>query len=233
MTIEIYLDSANVDDMRAALKDGVVSGFTTNPTIARRAGIVDYEAWVRDVLAAVTEHPISFEVFADDFGEMEEQARKLAALAANVYVKIPITNTRGESAGPLIKRLAADGAKVNVTAILTSEQVRVVACALNPEVPAIVSVFAGRIADTGRDPVEQMATARRLLLGLPLAKLLWASPREALNIAQAEWCGAHIITVTPELLAKWRAMRGKDLAELSLATVKMFRDDAVASGYTL
>lgn len=232
LEIAIYSDGADVREMIAARDAGLVKGFTTNPTLMRKIGISDYEAFAKEVLEAIGAMPISFEVFADEFDEMERQARKIATWGDAVYVKIPITNTRGESAVPLIRRLSASGVKLNVTAILTMKQVEEVVDALDPETPAVVSVFAGRIADTGVDPVPMMKEAAAICAKRPKAELLWASPRELLNIFQAQECGCRIITVTPDLLKKL-AMVGKPLDELSLDTVKMFYNDAAAAGYTL
>jgi transaldolase len=233
LKIAIYADGADVRDMIAARDGGIVKGFTTNPTLMRKCGVADYAAFAKEALAATGDMPISFEVFADDFDEMERQAKLIATWGNSVFVKIPITNTKGESAVPLIERLAAAGVKLNVTAILTLEQVRaVVVDALNPDVPAIVSVFAGRIADTGRDPVPLMREAAAICAEKPKAELLWASPRELLNIFQAEECGCRIITVTSDILKKL-AMVGKSLDELSLDTVKMFYNDASAAGFRL
>lgn len=232
LEIAIYSDGADVREMIAARDAGLVKGFTTNPTLMRKIGISDYEAFAKEVLEAIGAMPISFEVFADEFDEMERQARKIATWGDAVYVKIPVTNTRGESAVPLVRRLSASGVKLNVTAILTMKQVEDVVDALDPETPAVVSVFAGRIADTGVDPVPMMKEAAAICSRRPKAELLWASPRELLNIFQAQECGCRIITVTPDLLKKL-AMVGKPLDELSLDTVKMFYNDAAAAGYTL
>lgn len=232
LEIHLYADGADVRDMVSARAAGIVKGFTTNPTLMRKSGISDYEVFAREALQAVAGMPISFEVFADEFDEMERQARLIATWGESVFVKIPITNTRGESAIPLIKRLAKGGVKLNVTAILTLQQVQDVVEALDASVAAIVSVFAGRIADTGRDPVPLMREARAIVDRKPKAQLLWASPRELLNIFQADECGCHIITVTPEILKKL-AMVGKSLDELSLDTVKMFYQDAAAAGFRL
>jgi transaldolase len=199
----------------------------------RKAGIHDYEPFARELLQHITEKPISFEVFSDEFPEMRRQGLKIKGWAKNVYVKIPITNTRGESSLPLVRELALEGVKLNVTAILTLEQVAGVAKALNPKVPAVVSVFAGRIADTGVDPMPQMRESKKLLAGLPQAELLWASVREVLNIFQADDCGCEIVTVPHDILAKAMKMVGIDLAELSLDTVKMFAVDAKAAGFSL
>ena len=232
LRIHLYADGADVRDMKAARESGVVKGFTTNPTLMRKSGVSDYEAFARDALLAVSGLPISFEVFADDFAEMERQALKIAKWGEGVFVKIPITNTKGESAIPLIKRLTAAGVKLNITAILTLQQVSDTVAALNPDVPAIVSVFAGRIADTGRDPVPLMKEAAMIVARKPKAQLLWASPRELLNVIQADECGCHIITVTGDILKKL-SMIGKPLEELSLDTVKMFYNDASAAGFKL
>jgi len=230
LKIELYADGADVREMTAARDAGLVKGFTTNPTLMRKCGIADYEKFAREALGAVGGLPISFEVFADEFDEMERQAKRIATWGAGVFVKIPITNTRRESSINLIRRLSAAGVKLNITAILTIDQVRCVVDALNAEVPAIVSVFAGRIADTGVDPVPLMAEAAKIVRKKPKAQLLWASPRELLNIFQADACGCHIITVTPDILKKL-TMVGKSLDDLSLDTVKMFYNDAAAAGF--
>lgn len=209
-----------------------VKGLTTNPTLMRKAGISDYVSFAKDVLAAIKDKPISFEVFSDDLDEMERQARIIASWAPNVYVKIPVTNTNRVSTVPLIQKLAAAGIKLNVTAILTAQQVRDVADVLSPKVPSIVSVFAGRIADTGRDPLPHMIESKQILASNPAAELLWASSRELLNIVQADEMGCHIITVTADILKKAEKM-GYDLTELSLDTVKMFYDDGQKAGYAL
>jgi len=232
LKIELYADGADVREMTAARDAGLVKGFTTNPTLMRKSGIADYEKFAREALGAVGGLPISFEVFADEFDEMERQAKRIATWGAGVFVKIPITNTRRESSINLIRRLSAACVKLNITAILTIDQVRCVVDALNAEVPAIVSVFAGRIADTGVDPVPLMAEAAKIVRKKPKARLLWASPRELLNIFQADACGCHIITVTPDILKKL-TMVGKSLDDLSLDTVKMFYNDAAAAGFRL
>jgi transaldolase len=219
--------------MVAARDAGLIQGFTTNPTLMRKSGITDYQSFAQEALAATGDMSISFEVFADEFDEMERQARLIATWGASVYVKIPITNTRGESSIPLIARLSAAGVKLNITAILTLEQVRDVVEALDPTTPAIVSVFAGRIADTGVDPVPLMREAAAICAAKPKAELLWASPRELLNIFQADEVGCHIITVTSDILKKFSTMVGKPLDELSLDTVKMFYNDAAAAGFKL
>lgn len=232
LKIEIYADGADLADMLEASKKSHVKGLTTNPTLMRKAGVTDYEGFARKVLEHITTLPISFEVFSDEFDEMERQARLINSWGPNVYVKIPVTNTRGISSAPLIQTLAKDGIKLNITAILTVDQVRAIVQVLNPDAPAIVSVFAGRIADTGLDPLPIMKDCLQLVRSRPLAKLLWASPRELLNIVQADQMGCHIITVTSDLLKKLPGI-GKDLSQLSLETVKMFYDDAQKAGFTL
>lgn len=230
--IHIFADGANLDQMREAARLPFIRGFTTNPTLMRKAGIPDYAAFARAVLAAIPDRPVSFEVFADDFPTMERQAHILAAWGSNVFVKIPISNTAGASAAPLLRRLSQAGVQLNVTAITTLEQVAAVAEALRDGPSAIVSVFAGRVADTGLDPVPLMSAARALLAPSPQLRLLWASPRELLNLVQAEAAGCHIITMTPELLAKLPWL-GRDLNQVSLDTVKMFYDDATRAAYRL
>lgn len=232
LKIKLFADGADLAGIMEMHADPRIAGFTTNPTLMRKAGVADYEAFARDLLGHVTDRPVSLEVFADDAAEMERQARRLAALGPNVNVKIPVTNTAGESMAPLVGRLAAEGVQLNITAILKLDQVREIGAALDPGTPAIVSVFAGRIADTGRDPVPMMAEALTILADKPKAELLWASPRELLNIFQADAIGCHIITATPDILKKL-ALVGKDLAAYSLETVEMFRRDAVAAGYRL
>ncbi|HPF99726.1 MAG TPA: transaldolase [Kiritimatiellia bacterium] len=232
LRIKIFSDGADLDSIIDAYSKGVVKGFTTNPTLMCKAGITNYMTFAAEVLRVVKDMSVSFEVFSDDFPTMREQALKLAELADNVFVKIPITNTKRESAAPLIKELAGLGLKLNVTAIMSLKQVKEVAAALNPSVPAIVSVFAGRIADSGRDPLPVMKESLEILKPLPKAELLWASPREALNIIQADAMGCHIITVTPDLLAKAKNF-AKDLEDFSLDTVKMFYNDAVKSGFKI
>lgn len=232
LRIDLYSDGADVAEIRAAAQAGVVRGFTTNPTLMRKCGVTDYESFARQALKAAGGLPISFEVFADEFDEMERQARLIATWGESVFVKIPITDTRGTSCVSLIRRLSIAGVKLNVTAILTNAQVAAVVEVLDPATPAIISVFAGRIADTGRDPVPLMREALALMEKRPKARLLWASPRELLNIFQADACGCHIITATPEILKKL-AMVGKSLDQLSLETVRMFYDDAAAAGFKL
>ena len=232
LKIRIFADGAHVEGIRKAAADSRIQGFTTNPTLMRIAKVDDYKAFAHDVLEIVPDKPVSFEVFADDFPTMEKQAREIASWGQNVYVKIPITNTKGESAGPMIAVLSAAGIKLNITAILTTEQVEEVARRIAKETPAVVSVFAGRIADTGRDPVPLMITALQILRERPREELLWASPRELLNVFQADAIGCHIITVTDDLLKKL-ALVGKDLNDFSRETVLMFYKDALAAGYSI
>jgi len=232
LRVKIFADGADRAAMLALNAQPFVKGLTTNPTLMRKAGIADYQAFARDILEHIRDKPVSFEVISDEFAEMERQAQEIAGWGDNVYVKIPVTNTRGEPSHALVRRLASRGVKVNVTAILTLSQVREVAAALNPEVASYVSVLAGRIADTGVDPVPLMAAAVRILATIPAAELIWGSPRELLNIFQADSIGCHIITVTPDLLRKLPLV-GRNLEELSLETVRMFYDDATAAGYSL
>jgi transaldolase len=230
--VEIFADGADLDGIKAMYAKPWIRGFTTNPTLMRKAGVADYRRFAAQVLQVVPDRPVSFEVFADDFAEMERQAREIASWGPNVDVKIPVMNTRRESAGPLIQRLSRAGVQVNVTAVLTLQQVKAITASLAEDTRAIVSVFAGRIADTGVDPVPAMREALKILQARPRAKLLWASPRELLNVVQASDIGCHIITVTNELLAKL-SLLGKDHDDYSLETVEMFRRDAVAAGYTI
>lgn len=232
LKIKIFADGADLDAMKSLSKNPVIQGFTTNPTLMRQVGIEDYEAFAHQVLEVITDRPVSFEVFADDAASMEKQALAIASWGDNVNVKIPITNTLGESMVPLVGRLSDAGVQVNVTAMMTLDQVRETAKVLNADVPAIVSVFAGRIADTGRDPIPHMEEAVNILKDKPQAELLWASPREVLNIIHADQVGCHIITVTHDLLAKADGF-GKDLDQFSLETVKMFFNDASSAKYTI
>jgi transaldolase len=233
LKIQIYADGADKAGILDLYAKPYIKGLTTNPSLMKKAGIRDYEAFARDILRTVTAKPISLEVFSDEFSEMKRQALKIATLGKNVFVKIPITNSRGEPSLPLIRDLAAQQVQLNVTAILTIAQVRDVAAALNPDVPAVVSVFAGRIADTGRDPEPLMRASRALLECQPKAGLLWASVREVLNIFQAEESGCHIVTVPHDILAKAAKLLGMELGALSLDTVKTFAKDASEAGYTL
>jgi transaldolase len=231
--IKIFADGASVASMLEAARDQGIAGFTTNPTLMRKAGVSDYAAFAREVLAGIRDKPISFEVFADDTDGMRRQAREIAAWGDNVYVKIPVTNTGGEASTDLVRELAAAGVKVNVTAICTLDQVRAIASALAGGPPSVISVFAGRIADTGRDPIPLMREALAICRAADRRiELLWASPREVLNIVQAAEIGCDIITVTSDLLAKLPLI-GKELAAFSLETVQMFHRDAAAAGYKL
>jgi transaldolase len=232
LAVKIFADGADLAGMLQLYREPFIKGFTTNPTLMRKAGITDYRAFARQVLQAIPDRPISFEVFSDEFDEMERQAREIAGWGDNVYVKIPVTNTRREPACKLIYALSHAGVKVNVTAMLTLEQVRDAAAAVAGGAPACLSVFAGRIADTGYDPVPLMAAAVELLRTAPNAELIWASPRELLNVFQADAIGCHIITVTHDILKKL-SLVGYDLAEYSLDTVKMFHGDAKQAGFTL
>ena len=230
--VKIFADGADIDGILTLHKNPLIKGFTTNPTLMRKAGIEDYEEFARRLVKAVPDRPLSFEVFADDFDEMIAQGRVIASWGPNVNVKIPVTNTKGVFAGPVISTLANAGVVVNVTAIMTEQQVARVAECLAPNVAAIVSVFAGRVADTGRDPVPLMKACLAALAGRPKAELLWASPRELLNIFQADEIGCHIITVSHEVLAKL-SLVGKNLDDYSLETVKMFYKDATAAGFAI
>lgn len=231
-SIDIYSDGANVRDMVFAYRSGLVDGFTTNPTLMAKAGVPEYRGFAREVLAEIRDLPVCFEVFDDELPGMARQAREIASWAENVFVKVPVTNTRGESTLPLIRELTREGLRLNVTAVLAFTQARAVVEALDVDTPAILSIFAGRIADTGRDPVPLMLEAVALARPKPLLKVLWASPREVLNVYQAESCGCHIIAVTPDLRSKL-SLRGKDLVEFSRETVQMFFDDACRAGYRL
>ena len=233
LQVRIFADGADKAGILSLYANPLIKGMTTNPTLMRKSGIKDYEAFAKDILQSVTAKPISFEVFSDEFSEMRRQALKIAAWQKNVYVKIPITNTRSESALPLVKELAQEGVQLNITAILTLDQVKGVAAALNPAVPSVVSVFAGRIADTGCDPMPLMRESLQVLRGQPKAELLWASVREVLNIFQSDECGSHIVTVPHDILGKALKMVGTDLTALSLDTVKMFANDAQAAGFSV
>lgn len=232
LRVKIYADGADIEGMRALSRKPWIKGFTTNPTLMRKAGVADYRAFAIDVLKIITDRPISFEVFSDEFDEMASQAREIATWGKHVYVKIPVTNTRGESSVALIRDLTREGIKLNVTAILALDQVRDVAAALAGGSPAYVSVFAGRVADTGRDPVPLMAAAVEMVRLMPTLELIWASPRELLNIYHADAIGCHIITVTHDILNRLDSI-GRDLHDYSLETVRMFRNDAIKAGYTL
>ena len=232
LRVKIFADGADLACMTALARDSRIQGFTTNPTLMRQAGIHNYEAFASDVLRAIPDRPISFEVFSDDLDEMRRQALHISSWGPNVYVKVPVTNTKGESAAPILQSLAADGVKLNVTALMTVQQVERVAQAIAAGPPSFISVFAGRIADTGRDPVPIMTAAVEALRPYPHLGLIWASPREVFNVYQANTCGCHIITLTPDLLNKL-VLAGKNLDEFSLDTVKMFHRDAQAAGFTL
>jgi transaldolase len=233
LNVKIFADGADLEGMFSLYRNPLIKGLTTNPTLMRKAGIQDYESFAKDALAFIKDKPISFEVFSDEFLEMKRQALKIRDWQQNVYVKIPITNSRGETSIPLIRKLAQARVQLNVTAILTLKQVREVGAALHPDVPAVVSVFAGRIADTGRDPVPLMSASKILLEELPKAELLWASVREVLNLIQADDCGCHIVTVPHDILNKALKLVGTDLELLSLDTVKMFAQDAERAGFQL
>ncbi len=233
LKIKIFADGADKAALLALNADSIIKGMTTNPTLMKKAGIADYEKFAQEILSQIREKPISFEVFSDDFPEMRRQALKIAKWQKNVYVKIPVTNTRAESSLSLIRELAKEGVRLNITAILTTDQVRGVVESLDAQVPSVVSVFAGRIADTGRDPMSIMKESLKLVRQLPESELLWASVREVLNIVQADSCGCDIVTVPPDILKKARSLWQKDLAELSLDTVKMFAQDAIDAGFKL
>ena len=233
LRIHIFADGADQAGILSLNENPLIRGITTNPTLMRQAGIRDYESFAKDILQTVKRKPVSFEVFSDEFAEMKRQALKIAAWQNNVYVKIPITNSRGESSLPLVEELSWKGVPLNVTALLTTKQVRGVSKVLNPTTPSIISVFAGRIADTGLDPLPIMRNSLKLLKSLPKAELLWASVREVLNIFQADACGCHIVTVPPDIISKATKLAGTDLPQLSLDTVKMFRNDADQAGFSL
>lgn len=231
-TVKIFADGADLDRMRQLVNHPLVRGFTTNPTLMRKSGISDYGEFAKSVLNAIDGLPVSFEVFSDDFAEMDRQAHLIAAWGPNVSVKIPVSNTGGESTADLVRRLSSERVRINVTAVMTLGQVREMSDALRDSVGAIISVFAGRIADTGRDPIPLMVQALEIVRPLPRVELLWASPREVLNLVQADEIGCDIITVTHELLSKLDSL-GRDLDQFSLDTVKMFRDDAQCAGLRL
>lgn len=230
LRVKVFADGANRDEIRALAANPLIRGFTTNPTLMRKAGVTDYEAFARDVLSETGDRPISFEVFSDEFDEMHRQALKIASWGDHVNVKVPITNTRGESSAPLVRELAETGVRCNVTALMTPAQVELMVDALTPGPAAFISVFAGRIADTGRDPVPIMQTCLDAMTATPELELIWASPRELLNVFQADAIGCHVITATPDVLNKLHLV-GKDLEEFSLDTVKMFHSDASAADY--
>lgn len=232
LNVQIFADGADKSGMMEMYAKPYIKGLTTNPTLMKKAGISDYKAFCKDILAEIKDKPLSFEVFSDDFNEMERQAIEIASWGSNVYVKIPVTNTKRETCYALVKKLGEAKVKMNVTAIMTLAQVRDVVASLNPEIPSYVSVFAGRIADTGRDPVPLMAAAVEMLKVAPASELIWASPRELLNVFQADEIGCQVITVTNDILKKL-SLVDFDLNEYSLDTVKMFYNDAVAAGFKL
>ena len=232
LRVKLFADGADLKGIAEMARHAWIKGFTTNPTLMRKAGVTDYKRFAQEVLALVPERPVSFEVFSDEFDEMERQAFEIASWGRNVYVKIPVTTTRAEFSGPLIERLSKAGVQLNVTALMTPQQVADVAACFAPGTRNCVSVFAGRIADTGRDPVPLMAQAVQILRTAPGSELIWASPRELLNILQADAIGCHIITATSDILAKLPLI-GKDLLAFSLDTVQMFHRDALAAGFRI
>ena len=232
LKVQIFADGADKAGMLEMYAKPYIKGLTTNPTLMKKVGITDYRAFCKDILTSIKDKPLSFEVFSDDFAEMERQAMEIASWGSNVYVKIPVTNTKKETCYALVRKLTAQGVKVNVTAIMTLVQTRDVVAALNPNVPSYVSIFAGRIADTGRDPVPLMAAAVEMLKVAPAAELIWASPRELLNIFQADDIGCQVITVTNDILKKL-SLVNYDLQEYSLDTVKMFYSDAVSANFKI
>jgi transaldolase len=232
ITTRIFADGADLDGILKLAADPRISGFTTNPTLMWKAGLTEYADFAERLLERITTHPISFEVFADDATEIRRQARRIAAWGDNVYVKVPVTTTKGESLAALVRELSEDGVKVNVTALFTTAQVELITAAVADGAPSYVSVFAGRIADAGVDPVPIMARSVEILAQAPRSELIWASPREVLNVVQADQVGCHIITMTHDLLKKLESL-GKNLDQFSLETVQMFRRDAIAAGFTL
>ena len=232
LTVKIFADGADLDGILALAENPRISGFTTNPTLMWKAGLTDYQDFAERLLERITKHPISFEVFADDADEMRRQARLIASWGDNVYVKIPVTTTAGESMAPLVRELSEDGVKVNVTALFTTAQVELITAAVRDGAPSYISVFAGRVADAGVDPLPIMAQSVRIMADAPRSELIWASPREIFNVVQADQIGCHIITVTNDLLAKLDSL-GKNLEQFSLETVQMFHRDAIAAGFTL
>jgi transaldolase len=232
LTVKIFADGADLDGIFALSEDPLIAGFTTNPSLMWKAGLTDYREFAARLLERITRHPISFEVFADDADEMRRQAHLIAKWGENVYVKIPVSTTSGESMAPLVRELSEGGIKVNVTALFTTAQVELLTEAVRDGAPSCLSVFAGRIADAGIEPVPLMVRALEIMVSAPRAELIWASPREILNVVQADQIGCHIITVTHDLLAKL-SLLGKDLEQYSLETVQMFRRDAVTAGFSL
>jgi transaldolase len=232
ISTRIFADGADLEGIVALAADLRIAGFTTNPTLMRKVGLTDYARFARELLERVPAHPISFEVFADDAREMRRQAHEIAAWGENVYVKIPVTSTSGESMAPLVRELSEDEVKVNVTALFTTAQVELMTAAVADGAPSYISVFAGRIADAGVDPMPIMAASVQIMAQAPRSELIWASPREILNLIQADEVGCHIITITHDLLPKLDGL-GKSLEQFSLETVRMFHDDAIAAGFTL
>lgn len=232
LSVKVFADGADLDGILALAEDSRIAGFTTNPTLMWKAGLTDYQDFAQRLLERITNHPISFEVFADDADEMRRQARLIASWGDNVYVKIPVTTTSGESMASLVRELAEDGVKVNVTALFTTAQVELITAAVKNGAPSYISVFAGRVADAGVDPLPIMERAVEIMLDAPQSELIWASPREIFNVVQADQVGCHIITLTHDLLAKLDSL-GKDLDQFSLETVQMFRRDAVSAGFKL
>jgi transaldolase len=232
LDVKIFADGADLDGILALAMNKRIAGFTTNPTLMWKAGLTDYEEFAKRLLERITVHPISFEVFADDVEEMRRQAVKIRQWGDNVYVKIPVTTTKGESMAPLVRELSEDGVKVNVTALFTTAQVELITAAVKDGAPSYISVFAGRIADAGIDPIPIMGRAVQIMLDAPRSELIWASPREVLNVIQADQVGCHIITMTQDLLKKLDLL-GKDLMQYSLETVQMFHRDAVTAGFSL
>ncbi len=232
ISTRIFADGADLDGILALAANPRIAGFTTNPTLMWKAGLTDYAEFAKRLLERITEHPISFEVFADDVGEMRRQAKLIASWGENVYVKIPVTTTSGEPMAPLVRELSESGVKVNVTALFTTAQVELITAAVKDGAPSYISVFAGRIADAGIDPVPIIARSVDIMVQAPRSELIWASPRETLNLVQADQVGCHIITMTHDLLKKLDSL-GKNLEQYSLETVKMFHSDAVAAGFTL
>ncbi len=232
LNVKIFADGADLDAILKLAADRRISGFTTNPTLMWKAGLTDYAEFAQLLLEQITSHPISFEVFADDREEIRRQAMLISRWGENVYVKIPVSTTAGESMAPLVRELSESGVKVNVTALFTTAQVELITEAVKDGAPSYISVFAGRIADAGIDPVPIMARAVQIMIAAPRSELIWASPREILNVVQAEQVGCHVITMTGDLLAKLDLL-GKDLMQYSLETVQMFHRDAAAAGFTL
>jgi transaldolase len=233
LSTHIYADGADKESLLKLYADPLIKGLTTNPTLMHKAGLTDFEAFARDVLLVVKDKPISFEIFGNTFPEMIRQAKKISAWQKNVYVKIPITDEKGISSDPVIQELSKEGIKLNITAVMTLDQVESTRLALHPGVPAIISIFAGRIADTGRDPEPVFASAKKMLRDRPTVQLLWGSVREVFNIIQADRCGCDIVTVPYDILTKARKIMGMDLTRLSVETVQMFHNDARAAGFTL